>query len=193
MIANLTGLVAERSASSCVLQVGGVGFRVWMSTRALAALPVEGDEVTVYTHLHVREDELSLFGFESAAEQELFEKLIGVSGIGPKVALSALSTFAPDRLVEAILAEDAATIATVPGVGKKTAQRVIIELKDKLGDARTPLRTMRPSGATAEASEALLAMGFSQAEVSLSLADYSGPEDAQALLRHGLKRLGGGS
>ncbi len=193
MIANLTGLVAERSASSCVLQVGGVGFRVWMSTRALAALPVEGDEVTVYTHLHVREDELSLFGFESAAEQELFEKLIGVSGIGPKVALSALSTFAPDRLVEAILAEDAAMIATVPGVGKKTAQRVIIELKDKLGDARMPLRTMRPSGATAEASEALLAMGFSQAEVSLSLADYSGPEDAQALLRHGLKRLGGGS
>jgi len=193
MIANLTGLVAERSASSCVLQVSGVGFRVWMSTRALAGLPAEGDEVNVYTHLHVREDELSLFGFDSAAEQELFEKLIGVSGIGPKVALSALSTFAPDRLVEAILAEDATLIATVPGVGKKTAQRVIIELKDKLGDTRAPLHAARPSGATAEAFEALLAMGFSQAEVSLSLTDYAGPDDAQALLRHGLKRLGGGS
>lgn len=192
MIARITGRLLDRSAASCVIEAGGVGFRLWMSTNSIAHLPAEGDEVSVYTHLHVREDELSLFGFESLAEQELFERLITVSGVGPKVALSALSALAPADLVAAIVREDDALIATVPGIGKKTAQRLIIELKDKVGGG-IPGRQSINASAAAETTDALGAMGFSPAEVATALRGYNGPDDAQALLRYALKRLGGGS
>ena len=194
MIARITGRVAEVTPVSCVVEVGGFGVRLFMSTTALSHLPAAGDEVTIHTHLHVREDELTLFGFESAGEQELFEKLITVSGVGPKVALSALSALAPAALVEAIVREDDALIATVPGIGKKTAQRMIIELKDKVGTpvpggGRSPAR----GSAGVEAAEALVSMGFSSAEIAVALKGYDGPDDAGALLRHALKRLGGAS
>ena len=192
MIALVTGRVGAKSASACVLLVGGIGLCVSMSTRALSALPAEGDKVTVYTRLHVREDELSLFGFESLLERDLFEKLITVSGIGPKVALAVLSSLAPQTLVDAIAAEDDALIATVPGIGKKTAQRMIVELKDKIAESAGPLRTSRSTGASAEAATALASMGFSTAEVSAALKGYSGPDTAQGMLRFALKRLGGG-
>ena len=169
-----------------------MGLRLHMSTNSLAHLPATGDEVTVYTHLHVREDELSLFGFESVEEQDLFEKLITVSGVGPKVALSALSSLAPAALAEAIAREDDALIATVPGIGKKTAQRLIIELKDKIGAAGIGARPVAAGSAGAEASDALASMGFSSAEVVVALKGYDGPDDAQALLTFALRRLGGG-
>lgn len=193
MIAHVTGRVAAKSAGSCVLEVGGVGLRLHMSTSALSHLPAAGDEVTVFTHLHVREDELALFGFESIEEQDLFEKLITVSGVGPKVALSALSALAPAALVEAIACEDDTLIATVPGIGKKTAQRLIIELKDKVGGPGLGARPAAAGGAGAEATDALVSMGFSTAEVAAALKGYDGPEEAQALLKHALKRLGGGA
>jgi Holliday junction DNA helicase RuvA len=192
MIAHVTGRVASKSATSCVVAVSGVGLRLFMSTTALAHLPAEGDDVTVFTHLHVREDELSLFGFESLEEQEVFERLITVSGVGPKVALAALSALSPSALVEAIAREDDALIATVPGIGKKTAQRVIIELKDKIGAPDLSARTAS-RGASAEATDALASMGFSSAEVAVALQGYDGPDDAQQLLRYGLRRLGGGT
>lgn len=192
MIAHITGRVTAKGATSCVVTVGGVGLRLFMSTSALAHLPAEGDDVTVFTHLHVREDELSLFGFESPDEQDVFEKLITVSGVGPKVALAALSALAPSALVEAIAREDDALIATVPGIGKKTAQRVIIELKDRIGAPDLGARAARGS-ASAEATDALASMGFSSAEVAVALKGYEGPDDAQALLRYGLRRLGGGT
>lgn len=193
MIAHLTGRVSSKSPTSCVIEVGGVGLRLFMSTSSLAHLPAEGDEVTVYTHLHVREDDLSLFGFESLEEQDLFEKLITVSGIGPKVALSALSALSPRELAGAIAREDDTLIATVPGVGKKTAQRLIIELKDKIGAGELGSRSASAGSASAEATGALASMGFSSAEVSAALKGYDGPDEAQALLRHALKRLGGGA
>lgn len=193
MIAQVTGRVVAKTANSCVLECGGIGFRLWMSTNALSHLPAEGDEVTVYTHLHVREDDLSLFGFESPAEQDLFEKLITVSGVGPKVALSALSAFSPNDLAAAIVREDDALIATVPGIGKKTAQRVIIELKDKLGAEGLGAKPSTRTSASAEAGDALVSMGFSSAEVAVALKGYEGADEAQALLRYALKRLGGGS
>jgi len=192
MIAHITGRVTAKTASSCVVTVGGVGLRLFMSTSALARLPAEGDDVTVFTHLHVREDELSLFGFESLEEQEIFERLITVSGVGPKVALAALSALAPSALVEAIAREDDALIATVPGIGKKTAQRVIIELKDKIGVPDLGARSAKGSAA-AEATDAFASMGFSSAEVAVALKGYEGPDDAQAMLRYGLRRLGGGT
>lgn len=193
MIAQVTGRIVAKTASSCVVEAGGIGLRLWMSTNSLSRLPAEGDEVTVYTHLHVREDELSLFGFESLEEQELFEKLITVSGIGPKVALSALSSLSPRDLVGAIVREDDALIATVPGIGKKTAQRLIIELKDKVGAGELGPRPGARSSANAEATDALASMGFSTAEVALALKGYEGTDDAQSMLRYALKRLGGGA
>lgn len=193
MIAHITGRLAGKSATSCVIEVGGLGLRLAMSTRSLSRLPADGDEVTVYAHLHVREDELSLFGFESIAEQALFELLITVPGVGPKVALAALSAFAPDALIDAIAAEDDGLVATVPGIGKKTAQRLIIELKDKVGATAGTVRGARAPAAGAEAAGALASMGFTTAEIAAAVKGYDGPDDAQALLRHALKRLGGGA
>lgn len=191
MIAHLTGRVSAKTPTACVLEVGGVGFKLAMSTNSLAHLPALGDEVTVFTHLYVREDELSLFGFESEAEQALFEKLITVSGIGPKVALSALSALSPPALEGAIATGDDALIATIPGIGKKTAQRLIIELKDKVGVVGIGGKPAVRSSASAEATDALASMGFSSAEVATALRGYDGPDEAQALLRYALKRLGG--
>jgi len=193
VIAFLTGRVAAKAAAYALLNVGGVGYKLAMSTGSLAALPAEGDEVTVYTHLHVREDELSLFGFESEAEQVSFEQLITVSGVGPKVALATLSALSPDALATAIALDDVATISSVPGIGKKTAQRIILELKDKLGVSDIGIGGLGggAGAAVAEASDALLSMGFSSAEVSQALKGYGGAStDAQALLKHALKRLG---
>ena len=194
MIAYLTGRVAEKSPGSCVLDVGGVGFRMAMSTGSLASLPAEGDNVTVHVHLYVREDELSLFGFESTDERALFEQLLTVSGVGPKVALATLSALAPATLTEAIAREDVVLISSVPGIGKKTAQRIILDLKDRLG---LPDLTATAPGVgadvAAEATEALHGMGFSSAEVAAALRGYDGrPDDAQALLKYALRRLGGG-
>lgn len=197
MIAFLSGRVAGKGAGWCLLEVGGVGYRLSMSTGSLASLPVQGDEALVYTHLYVREDELSLFGFENEAEKSAFENLITVSGVGPKVALATLSALTPDTLSAAIASEDVALISSVPGIGKKTAQRIILDLADKLGGLEPGARSaaMAEGGAAvAEATDALLAMGFTATEIAAALRghDASGT-DAQALLKHALRRLGGAS
>ena len=196
MIAFLTGRVAAKTPTHCLLDVAGVGYKVVMSTNSLSALPAEGDTVTVHTHLHVREDEMSLFGFESTNERELFEKLITVSGVGPKVALAALSSFTPGALADGIVSEDVALVSTIPGVGKKTAQRIILDLKDKL-DALPGIpgsATPADAGAAHEAREALVSMGFSTAEVAAALKGYPGTaSDSQAMLKYALQRLGGGA
>jgi len=196
VIAFLTGRVASKGAGSCVLDVGGVGFKLAMSTSSLAALPAEGDTVTVHAFLYVRDDELSLFGFESSEEKALFEHLLTVSGVGPKVALATLSSLSPSALSEAIAREDVALISSVPGIGRKTAQRIILDLKDKLGLpdlVGAPAAGAASADIAAEASQALLGMGFSSAEVASALKSYDGSaDDAQALLKHALRRLGGG-
>lgn len=198
MIAFLTGRIAAKGASYALIDVGGVGYRLAMSTGALAALPAEGDEVTVWTHLYVREDELSLFGFESEAEKRTFEQLITVSGVGPKVALATLSALSADDIAAAVATEDVALLSSVPGVGKKTAQRMILDLKDKLGaesiGASSPRGAKGAGAALAETTDALLAMGFSAAEASAALKGFEGDAaDASGLLRYGLQRLGGRS
>lgn len=195
MIAHLTGRVAAKESASCVIDVSGVGFRLAMSSNSLASLPAEGDEVTILTHMHVREEEISLFGFENVAERELFTQLMGVSGVGPKVALAALSAFKPDMLIEAIARDDVTLVSTIPGVGKKTAQRMILELKDRLSlPEMSAAGTATSAGVSAQATDALLSMGFSSAEVATAMKAYDGPaDDTQALLRHALRRLGGGA
>ena len=193
MIAMLTGRVHERGPDGCVIDVGGVGYELAMSTNSLAALPAEGDTTTVLAHLHVRDDGILLFGFGSAEEKELFEMLISVSGVGPRVALAALSASAPGSLKEAIAREDETLIASAPGIGKKTAQRIIVELKDRLD--LPDLREV-PAGATdafIEAQEALAGMGFSRAEAVSAVAGFEGDPDTRAedLVKYALKRLGG--
>ncbi len=196
MIAFLTGRVAGKSPTHALIEVHGVGYELAMSSTSLYALPPDGESVTVHTYLHVREDELSLFGFESLAEKKAFELLITVSGVGPKVALAALSTLSPDDLAAAVAAEDVAMISSVPGIGAKTAQRIILDLKDKLGaglDRAAAPRSGVGATASAEATDALLGMGFSAAEAAAALKGYDGaPGNPQALLKYALQRLGSG-
>lgn len=191
MIAFVTGRLAAKTPVFAIIDVGGVGLRLAMSTPALAALPAEGDEVTAFTYLHVREDELSLYGFESDDERVLFERLITVSGIGPKVALAVLSALAPDALMRAIAAEDVGMLSSVPGIGKKTAQRLIIELKDKLDlpDLATAGGGPEPAAAAA-ARDALLSMGFSSSEAAVALQGAPAGATAEQLLKTALKALG---
>jgi holliday junction DNA helicase RuvA len=196
MIAFLTGRVVGKSPTHALIEVYGVGYQLAMSSSSLYALPPDGDTVTVHTYLYVREDELSLFGFESLAEKKAFELLITVSGVGPKVALAALSTLSPDDLAAAVAAEDVAMISSVPGIGAKTAQRIILDLKDKLGtglDRAAAPRSGAAATASAEATDALLGMGFSAAEAAAALKGYDGAAgNPQALLKYALQRLGSG-
>jgi holliday junction DNA helicase RuvA len=196
MIAFLTGRVVGKSPTHALIEVHGVGYQLAMSSSSLYALPPDGDTVTVHTYLYVREDELSLFGFESLAEKKAFEMLITVSGVGPKVALAALSTLSPDDLAAAVAAEDVAMISSVPGIGAKTAQRIILDLKDKLGAGSGRAATPRGGAAataSAEATDALLGMGFSAAEAAAALKGHdAAASDPQALLRYALQRLGSG-
>ncbi len=198
MIAFLKGVLAGRSADTAFIEVRGVGYAVGMSQASLSKLPETGSEVQVHTHLQVRDDGISLYGFLSLEEQALFEQLIGVSGVGPKVALAALSAFpSPQALASAIAAQDVAAVQRIPGVGKKTASRIILELKGSLdhgfdqlfgsdGQPAAPAEGAALQGAR----EALLSMGFTSAEVDL--ATKGAPEDAstEALLKYALKRLG---
>ena len=195
MIAFLTGKLAGRSTTAAFIDVGGVGYAVSMSQASLAKLPEAGAEVHVLTYLQVREDALALFGFLSAEEKALFERLISVSGVGPKVALAALSSFSPRALADAIAAQDVALVSRIPGVGKKTASRIILELKGSLDQGIESLfgetATVPPTDEGLKgATEALLSMGFTSAEADIAL--RGAPEGAGegALLQYALKRLG---
>jgi Holliday junction DNA helicase RuvA len=191
MIAFLRGRIFGLDPHGAVLDVGGIGYRVLLSTQSLAALGERGGEVTVLTTMTVREDSVTLYGFMTEREQQLFERLVTVSGVGPKVALSALSTFSADELQQTIVAEDVARISSIPGIGKKTAQRIILELRGAL-DVHGPAAAVAPAAAAqVQATEALLGMGFSAAEASLALKGYEGDEkDVAALVRFGLRKLG---
>ena len=132
MIARLTGIPVARNADGIVLDVGGVGYPLRVTDRAHKKAQ-EGREVTLDTYLHVREDVLQLYGFAEPAERELFEQLLSVSGVGPKVALLIVSGSTPSELRKSIVLEDITRFVAIPGVGKKTAERVVLELKEKLG------------------------------------------------------------
>lgn len=194
MIAFLKGIVAMKSSSKASLDVNGVGFEVNMSLTSLSALPDVGMPATVLTYMQVRDDGMALFGFSTEGEKALFEKLIGVSGVGPKVALAALSYFSPDDLVTAIAAEDVARVSKIPGIGKKTASRIILDLKGSFGMNAAQLRLGQAEAAPAAPADngvrdALLSMGFTTAEIDLAL--KGAPEGAgeSTLLQHALKRL----
>ena len=170
MIARLRGRAVAWDAEGLVLDVGGVGYRLHATPTAVRK--AEGaSEVALETHLHVREDALQLYGFADGGERELFEQLLAVSGVGPKVALAIVSGYSPAELRRAITREDAALFETIPGIGRKTAQRVVLELKEKIA----PLAAVPAAGSVAAdghvvARDALVELGYSVAEAEERLA-----------------------
>lgn len=175
MIAFVRGSVVSRTQESVVLDVGGIGYEVVVPTRTRVG--AIGDELTLYTHLHVREDSVTLYGFDSTDDRSVFELLLSVTGIGPKGAISILSSISPAELRRAIMTGNLDRLVSVPGIGRKTAQRIVLELKDKLADVEDDSEVGtghdEPEGdARSEAAEALIALGFSphEARRSVSLA-----------------------
>lgn len=192
MIAYLKGDLVYKDGYGIQLEVGGIGYELALSSKALGALPAVGSTVQVWTYMQVKEDGISLFGFASLAEKEMFERLIGVSGIGPKIALAALSTMRPQELAGVIAQGDITRIAAVPGIGKKTAQRIVLELQGVLKtDPDLFDGIAADAGSTrSDASEALVGMGFSAQEVAGALKGCT-ETDVSAAIRYALKNLGG--
>jgi holliday junction DNA helicase RuvA len=172
MIAMLRGRAIERGEGRIVLDVGGVGYLLAATSSAIRLAIPDGEEVTLVTHLHVREDAMTLFGFANSAERALFELLLGVSGVGPKAALAIVSGYAPDQIRRAIATADHALFTSISGIGMKTAERVVIDLKDKVGSLPSaPDTTAEPVIADdhTAAREALVGLGMSVAEAEAAL------------------------
>jgi Holliday junction DNA helicase RuvA len=167
VIGSLRGRLARKSIDEVTIEVGGIGWRVLIPLSTYEALPAEGEEAALVTHLHVREDELTLYGFAASRERRLFETLIGVSGVGPRLALHVLSRLTPDRFVTAIRRQDLATLTGISGVGKKTAERLVLELKDKVAEfAEADSAAGEPVHLTTngeDAVKALIALGIGRA------------------------------
>jgi Holliday junction DNA helicase RuvA len=191
MIARLSGTVLEKHPMRVVIDVGGVGYDVHVPLSSFAAVGDPGATLTLRVHTHVREDALLLYGFASSLEQLVFERLIAVSGIGPKLALSVLSGLAPEELVQAIASADVARLTSIPGIGKKTAERIVLELKDKLSAVATGA-AMSPAGPREDLVSALLNLGYHRppAEKAVDRALQDGPDRGfEPLLRAALKVL----
>jgi holliday junction DNA helicase RuvA len=189
MISRLRGAVAGRGEEGVVLDVNGVGYLVLPTRRAAQKARGKG-EVTFETYLHVREDALQLYGFADAAERELFVHLLSVSGVGPKVALSIVSGSTPAELLRAIALEDTARFQAIPGIGKKTAQRVVLELKEKLGDGveLAEAKTAQPAGGHLVARDALVELGYSVVEADRALAETDPEAPPEERVRDVLKK-----
>ena len=189
MISFLEGELAEKGAGRVVVSVQGVGYDVLVPASTLSKLPAVGRRARVFTRLHVRDDAMTLFGFATAEERTLFDLLVTVTGVGPKVALSFLSVLSPEAIRRAVASGDVAALTVVPGVGKKVAQRVVLDLKDKLGGEGVPL-----TGPLADVREALLSLGLSPQEASEALGALPAHADrpVEDLLREALRHVGRG-
>lgn len=210
MIVQLTGTLVEVLPTHVVLDVGGVGYELGVSSTTAASLPHAGEAgVTLLTRLVVREDAMELFGFATREERALFDQLRAISGVGPKLALSVLSTFSPAQLAQVVSSDDAARMAQVPGVGRKKASRLLVELSDVFaknadlrglvgltvdGDAAPRPLPGAQAGVMEDATEALLSMGFTSQEAQLALegAESLVDQGIEKVIAFALRRLGGG-
>lgn len=197
MLYNLKGTLTVSDVNFIVVECGGVGFKCFTTLNTVKEIGRIGDKVNVYTHLAVREDSMDLYGFASLSELEAFKLLITVSGIGPKAAVSILSELSPDKLALCIASGDSKAITRAQGVGKKTAERIVLELKDKMvsissGDASQAVASassvMEGSG-SAEAVEALVALGYSQSDAAVVVGSMDKSLSVDEMIRQGLKRL----
>jgi Holliday junction DNA helicase RuvA len=193
MIGSLRGVVLERTeAGTVLLEVGGVGYLVSVTPRALAELE-PGSPAFLHVHHHIREDAQTLFGFTARDERTTFEVLIATHGIGPSLALAILSTHTPVALVDIIATNDLGALTLVPGVGKKTAERLLVELRNRLSLPMldTTPTTASSGGSMGDVREALIGLGYGVEEVRETLRTLSAESDAATLLRDALKVLGG--
>ncbi len=198
MIAHIDGIVSEKNPDGVVVDCGGVGYELLCSASTLAACPALGKSVKLYAYLAVREDAMELYGFISREEKKMFMRLIGVSGIGPKSALGILGVLSVHDLSVALVTGDAAALARAPGIGKKTAQRLVLELKDKVSSEEltgTGAQTFMPpaQSAQAEAIEALMALGYPSSEAAKAVSRVDKQFDkANDIIFQALKLMGGG-
>ena len=199
MIYSITGLLRQVAPTYCVIEACGVGYQCSASTYTLSSLPGRGQEVTLLTHLWIREDGMELFGFSTEQEKHCFRLLIGVSGVGPRVALAILSDAAPDRLMLSIAAGDAKALTRAQGVGAKLAQRIILELRDKVtdedigssfGEEQGTIAALGESAkntAKSEAISALVALGYGQTDAAAVIAPMEESLAVDELIRRALK------
>lgn len=188
MIALLHGVLAERSPGRVVIMASGVGYEVLVPGSTLEQLASVGSEVRLLTRLQVREDSMVLYGFATADERSMFDQLVTVTGVGPKLALTVLSTLAADDVRRAIFAQDATALTSVSGIGKKVAGRILLDLKDAVGATNAEHAT----GPLAEVREALLALGLSPEEARDAVADLQPDQEVAILLRQALQSVGRG-
>ena len=195
----LSGTVAHVEPYLAVIDCGGVGYACRTTTYTLSGLK-KGDKGKLYTYLNVREDAMELYGFATQEELNLFQQLISVSGVGPKAALSILSASTPANLALSIITGDEKALTCAPGIGKKIAQRVILELKDKLAKGQTvvsgggtvsagPGLTVIPQNKLSEASAALAVLGYSQSEINIALKDVDMEQSLEQIIRQALKKM----
>lgn len=195
MIYNLRGTLTYCDQNFAVVECGGVGFKCFTTLTTLREIGKVGNEVNLYTHLSVREDAMDLFGFASKEELESFRLLISVSGIGPKAAAAILSEMTPDRLAVCIASGDAKMLTKAQGVGKKTAERVVLELKDKMGaigssDVAAAAAAGSAEGTdSAEAVQALVALGYTQSDAAVVIGRLDPSLSVDEMIRIGLKEL----
>ena len=185
MISSLQGKLESLGSDCAVINVGGVGFQVYMPTTALSSLGAPGNDVKVYTHLHVREDNLSLYGFLSTDELWLFQTLIGVSGLGPKLALAMLSALNTEQITMAIATASTDMLTMIPGIGKKVADRIILELKEKIGAGWIVTPATQLAQENTDVLAALTSLGYSAAEATKAVATL--PPDAKLSLEEKIK------
>jgi Holliday junction DNA helicase RuvA len=187
MIALVAGEVAVRRADHVVISCGGVGYRLAVSAETLRHVPRVGEEAMLHTHLVVRDDALALYGFATEEERDLFLLLIGVQSVGPKMALAVLSGGSPRDLLSAVAAGDVARLQAVPGIGKRTAERIVVELREKVGPViDDPIVVTRADDPRSLAREGLVGLGFSAQEAESLLASAP-PGSAEDLIAHALR------
>ncbi len=194
MIARLVGQLAHKAPDALIVDVHGVGYRVMVSLNAFAALPEEGERVELAIHTHLRENALELFGFLNADEKSLFGALLAVSGVGPRMALNILSGLPASELLEALAQGNVARLVSVPGIGKKTAERLVVELQDRarLLQAAKPTANGRSRGGPgAEAVSALVNLGYRQGDAERVVREVtgSGSTELAEVIREALRRL----
>ncbi len=170
MIASLSGKLESVDGDGAIINVGGIGFRVAMPTTSLSSLGKPGTDVKVFTHLHVREDNISLFGFASAEELWLFDTLLGVTGLGPKLALAMLSALSPEQITMAIATGSTEMLNMIPGIGKKVASRIVLELKEKIGAGWIATPATQIAQENTDVLTALTSLGYSAAEAVKAVA-----------------------
>lgn len=204
MIGRLRGILVEKVAPEILIECNGIGYEVTMPMTSIYALPELNEEATVYTHFVVREDAQLLYGFANKVERKLFRLLIKVNGVGPKLALAILSGMSADQFVSCVVHDDLTTIVKIPGVGKKTAERLLIEMRDRLkdwqGDLLTPASDAMPimsmggdtvvNSAKGDATNALISLGYNQSQADKAIKSiFKDGMSSEALIKESLKAM----